>query len=215
MSARVIDPKSLDLEAFLASWFGSRDDVSEIVESDLELLPDGLRKWFDLISRWEIPLEGAKTLFLPSEMAEEDGKYIFMADHGGWAWAFDPDIPQTIYEAKDDEPWRPFLGGWSDVFFYHAFTEAIEAAPVVKWCADISESDLRRVLQPFGEIAFADSKWPAPVWRWYATEGLIADAGPKKGPRGRFAITVGAKSREMLELLDLPSGIDWHVRENG
>lgn len=214
MNARVIDPKSLDPEEFLASWYGPRDDIMETVESDLALLPDGLRKWLHLISRWKFPLSMNKTLFLSSDMAEENGKYIFMGDQGGWAWAFDPNTPLTVYEAKDDEPWRPLRGEWADMFFYHAFTEAIEAAPVVKWCADISERDLRRVLRGFDEIAFNDSRWPAPEWRWYVTEGLVADAGPRKGSPGRFVITVGAKSKEIAERLDLPNNVDWRVREN-
>lgn len=214
VNTRRIDPKNLDVESFLASWFGSGGSVAGIAESDLAWLPEGLRKWFDLISRWKIPLSGAKKLLLPSEMMEEEGKCIFMGDHGGWSWAFDPDAPMTVYEAEDDGPWRPLSGTWADIFFYHAFTEAIWSAPVVKWSSSISESDLGRVLHRCNEVAFGDSGWPGPGWRWYAAEGLIADAGPRVGYGGLFAITIGAMSEEMMEHLDLPGGIDWRVREN-
>ncbi|WP_159053973.1 hypothetical protein [Streptomyces sp. AS58] len=215
MNARVIDPKSIDLEEFLTSWFGPKGDSVGTFESNLATLSAGLREWFDLISLWKIPLKGVKTLLLPSDMTEEDGKYIFMGDHGGWAWAFDPNVPQAVYEAKDDEPWRSLRAKWAEVFVYHVFTEAIQAAPVVTWCADISESDLGAVIGQFDEISFADSKWPGPGWRWYATDGLIADAGPKRAAHGRFAVTIGAKSREFVERLDLPSKAEWRVRENG
>ncbi|MFF3302959.1 hypothetical protein [Streptomyces sp. NPDC002908] len=215
MNKRVIDPKSIDVQKFLSSWFGPNGgDAVEISDSALATLPAGLREWFYQFARWEIPLKGAKVLLVPSDMTEEDGKYIFMGDHGGWAWAFNPDVPLTVFEAKDDEPWRPLRAGWEDIFFHHVFTEAIEAAPLVTWCADISEGDLGEVLGRFDEISFTDSMWPSPGWRWYTAGGLIADAGPKKASEGRFAVTIGAKSRELIEQLDLPNGTEWRVREN-
>ncbi|MFF2818217.1 hypothetical protein ACFVT9_22165 [Kitasatospora cineracea] len=214
MHIQSIDPKDIDVNDFLALWFGAREDVSKAEVSGFAPLPDGLREWFDLVAHWKVPLAGAKALFLPSDMAEEEGKYIFMGDHGGWSWAFDPDSPLTVYEAKDDEPWRPLRGKWLDFFFYHLFTEAIGAAPMVTWCADISEGDLGRVLCQFSEVLFGDSKWPASGWRWYMSDGLVADAGPRIGAHGRFALTIGAKSKGAIERLDLPSQLDWRVREN-
>ncbi|MFC9606266.1 hypothetical protein ACFTTN_22730 [Streptomyces niveus] len=215
MNTRVIDPKSIDVQEFISSWFRPNDgDAVEIFGSDLATLPTGLREWFYQFARWKIPLKGAKVLLVPSDMTEEDGKYIFMGDHGGWAWAFNPNVPLTVFEAKDDEPWRPMRAEWADVFFHHVFTEAIEAAPLVTWCADISEGDLREVLGRFDEISFTDSMWPSPGWRWYATDGLIADAGPKNSVEGRFAVTIGAKSKKLVEQLNLPNGTEWRVREN-
>ncbi|MFV2179634.1 hypothetical protein ACFHW2_42360 [Actinomadura sp. LOL_016] len=214
MNVRTVDPKSIDLEEFLNSWFDPKENAVETFESSPVTLPDGLREWFRVISQWKIPLKGVKTIFPLSDMVEEDGKYIFMGDHGGWSWAFDPNVPLTVYEAKDDEPWRSLRGDWGDFLFFHVFTEAIETAPVVAWCADISESNLRRALNRFDEVSFTGSKWPGPGWRWYGTDGLIADAGPKQANRGRFAVTIGAKSKDFVDRLDLPIGAGWKVRKN-
>ncbi|WP_158820846.1 hypothetical protein [Streptomyces sp. NRRL S-515] len=211
---RAIDPTSIEIEEFLTAWFGPRKDAAGTLEAAPLALPDGLSEWLSLTSQWGIPTSGVKTLSSPSELTEEEGKFIFMWDHGGWSWAFDPNTPLTVYEAKDAESWHPLRAQWREVFFHHVFTEAIESAPTTTWCADISESGLRRALEKFEEVSFTDSKWPGPGWRWYTAEGPIAYSGPKRSTHGRFTVTIGAKSSTFVDRLDLTSECEWRVREN-
>ncbi|MGI5291125.1 hypothetical protein ACQEVF_48520 [Nonomuraea polychroma] len=156
-----------------------------------------------------------KRLLPLSELPEEEGKFIFMADQGGWAWAFDRAAPLNVFEAKDDEPWRQLVGGWQDFILFHFFSEAVMAAPFVQWSADISASNMEQVLVSFRKISFYQSNWPAEGWCWYIADGIIADAGPKDGDSERFAITIGAKSGDSLEYLNSFVDVDWRIRRNG
>ncbi|MFF3727462.1 hypothetical protein ACFYYM_34415 [Streptomyces erythrochromogenes] len=211
---RVINPADVDIEAFLAVWFGPKNNVVEPVDRFSMPLPDGLMAWLSLAEQWEVPANGVKMLSRPSEMMEEEGKYVFLADHGGWAWAFDPNVPRTVYEAKDDEPWRPLRAEWKEVFFQYVLTEAIESAPVTTWCSEISESGMRAALERFDEVSFTDGGWPGPGWRWYVTEGMVAYSGPKRSINGQFAVTIGGTSSDLVSQLNLSNGSEWRVREN-
>ncbi|MBG0855095.1 hypothetical protein I2W78_25440 [Streptomyces spinoverrucosus] len=214
MEKDVVDPGSVDIAAFLTSWYGLPQPVSGKSDPAFDWIPDGLKWCHEMSMRWGVPLDGVKRLLPLSELSEEEGKFIFMADQGGWAWAFDGMAPLVIFEVKDDEPWRQLSGGWEDFFRYHVFTETIENAPFVQWSSDVSMSDVERVLASFQEISFSQSKWPGEGWRSYIADGMIADAGPKAGDSGSFAVTLGAKSGESLEYLRRLNGVDWRMRRN-
>ncbi|MEU9719535.1 hypothetical protein [Streptomyces sp. NPDC047976] len=210
----MINPTSVDIEEFLTAWFGPPKSVTEPVKNSPIPLPDGLITWLSLAAKWRIPASGVKVLSQPHEMLEEEGKYIFMGDHGGWAWAFDPSTSEPVYEAKDDEAWRPLRASWQETFFQYALTEAIESAPITTWCSDISESGRNAALAGFDEVVFTDGQWPGPGWRWFMADDLIAYSGPKRSMPGRFTVTIGAKASGSTKQLNPDSDHDWRVREN-
>ncbi|MFE0452960.1 hypothetical protein ACFW2D_17090 [Streptomyces sp. NPDC058914] len=214
MNVGAIDPRKIEIETFLSSWYGPPNLDSGEIDPAFDWIPEGLKRVHELSARWDLPLEGVKRLLPLAELSEEEGKFIFMADQGGWAWAFDQDAPLAVFEAKDDEPWRQLAGGWEDFFLYHIFTETVESAPFVQWSPDVSMGDIERALDPFRMISFFQSSWPAEGWCSYMADGMVADVGPKRGEPGRYVITVGAKSTELLEYLHSIIGVDWRVRRN-
>lgn len=213
MNKSAIDPKSVELADFLSVWHGPPNPAPDRNDPRFSWVPDGLRKCHELSAIWGVPTEGVKRLLSLSELAEEEGKYIFLGDQGGWAWAFDRGTPGAVFEAKDDEPWRRLPGGWEEFTFHHVFTETIEAAPFVYWSSDISQEGARSILdEKFREVAFRQSAWPAAGWRSYMAEDMLADVGPVTP--GRIAMTIGAKSGGLVENLKSLTGADWRVREN-
>ncbi|MFF5260512.1 hypothetical protein ACFY4C_16330 [Actinomadura viridis] len=215
MSDSAIDPAEIGVAAFLQWWYGSPNPAPGEMDPLFDWVPDGLKRCHEMSARWNLPSGGVKRLLPLSDLSEEERKFIFMADQGGWAWAFDPTEPLAVFEAKDDDPWRRLLGGWEDFFLYHVFTETVENAPFVQWSTNISTDDVEQALAPFQEISFRQSRWPAEGWRSYVADGMIADVGPREGGGDRFSITVGAKVGERLEYLNAVSGVEWRVRRNG
>lgn len=198
----------------MPQWYGTPASVPDVNPPEQGWLPQGLRDWYALSSRWNIPREGVKRLRSASEILEEEGKFIFMSDQGGWAWAFDPDSPSAVFEAKDDEPWRQLVGDWKEFFTYHVFTEAIESAPLVQWVSDVSVDDVKLLVASMREIEFRQSSWPAEGASSYMADDVIAYAGPKRWTPGRCSLTFGAQSRESLEFLKSFTQFEWRTRRN-
>ncbi|WP_158708663.1 hypothetical protein [Streptomyces bikiniensis] len=213
MEADALSPAEIEMDSFLSSWFGPAKSSAKEIGPEFDWIPAGLKKWYEITSRWEIPVEGVKRLIPPSEILEEEGKFIFLMDQGGWAWSFDLTEPSFIFEAKDDEPWRRLNADWSEMLLWHSFSEAVEYAPFTQWSSNASAEAANEVLSNFRKVSFTDSMWPSPGWAFYIADGMVADAGPSKWTPDSFSITVGASSRESIASLNSPTGIEWLVRQ--
>jgi hypothetical protein len=110
MDVSAIDPTEVGITEFLCSWYGAPASAAGEIDTLFDWLPAGLKRCHELSAQWNIPFEGIRRLLPPSELSEEEDDFIFMADQGGWAWAFDPTAPLAVLEAKDDEPWRRLPG---------------------------------------------------------------------------------------------------------
>ncbi|MFD2010257.1 hypothetical protein [Streptomyces narbonensis] len=203
----------IEMDSFLASWFGPAESSAKGIDPEFDWIPTGLKKWYEISSRWGIPVEGVKRLIPPSEISEEEGKFIFLMDQGGWAWAFDLAEPSFIFEAKDDDPWRRLDADWDEMLLWHSFSEAVKHAPFVQWSSNASTEAVNEALSKFRKVSFAGSMWPTAGWAFYIADGMIADAGPSKWAPDSFSITVGAGSSESIAFLKSLAGIEWRVRQ--
>jgi hypothetical protein len=214
-----IAPDEIDLEAFLRSWYGVPDRPATPVGPEYDWVPEALRCWYALSSKWSASLMSTKRFLSLANLDREGDKYIFLGDQGDWAWSFDPAEPNAVYEAKGDAPWRLIAEGFAEFLLHNAVSEAIESSSVVQWSLDIADIALRAALSKFSLIDFKESSWPAPDSRLYMNSEAIALVRPKRQFRepksiidGHYALTVGAKNQQAIAHLSSIGQVEWRSR---
>ncbi|MFB7949082.1 hypothetical protein ACFC6L_29690 [Kitasatospora phosalacinea] len=213
MEQGFMDPKIFRERKFLSSWHGPESAFRKVRGGiEASWIPDGLREFYDMSASWNVPLEGVRRVFLPHEISREEGMCMFMMDPGGWAWAFDEELPGAVFEAKDDGPWRRLSLGWEEFFGFHAFTEAVEAAPIVCWSSGLSAGDLEPFLSMFRQVQFGGSRWPTGDWRFLAIEEMIGHVGAAPYSDGSFTMKIGVNSDATFDRLKATSNIEWMFR---
>ena len=214
-----IAPREIALEAFLRSWHGAPDRQTTPVGSEYDWVPEALRYWYELSSRWSVSLTSTKRFLPLANLDKEGDKYIFLGDQGDWAWSFDPAEPTIVYEAKGDAPWRTIAEGFAEFLLHNAVCEAIELGAAVQWSPDITEAALRSALSTLSLIEFRESSWPASGSEIYMNSEAIALVRQKRQFRepkdiieGHYALTVGAKSRQAIAYLNAIDDVSWRSR---
>src|SRR5207248_9673903 len=133
-------------------------------------------------------------------------------------WAVDPDEDDGEVYDRENEPGRPWepTGVPLSVFLVHvAVFEAVMAAACGASAAWITDDQLQHVLAPVTRIPRAAWRWPCPMHRLYACDGLLAMAGPNNGPTDvpdtaeyREVFIAGRDPSRVAYLKDI-AGINW------
>jgi len=219
MKIKKIAPSEIDLESFLCSWYGLPDRPAISLGSDADWIPEELRNWYELSSRWSVALTSTKRFLPVAALKREGDKYIFLGDQGDWAWAFDPAEPAVVYVAEGDGPWQVVPEGFSEFLLHNAISEAVWSGTVVQWSNDITDTSLQAALSTFSVIEFKEWSWPGPGSQLYMDSEAIALVQKKRRfrePRdvikGHYALTIGAKSQQSIAYLDSIDGVEWRRR---
>lgn len=219
MEIKKITPGEIDLESFLCSWYGLPDRPSISLGLDVDWVPEALRGWYEISSRWSVALTSNKRFLPVTALKREDDKYIFLGDQGDWSWAFDPADPEVVYEAQGDDPWRVVPESFTEFLLHNAISEAVESGTVIQWSNDITETPLRAALLTLSVIDFREWSWPTSGSQLYMNSEAIALVQKKHRYRepwdtveGHYALTIGAKSQQSIAYLDSIDGVEWRRR---
>jgi hypothetical protein len=214
-----IASSEIDLESFLCSWYGRPDRPSISLGLDFDWVPEALRGWYELSSRWSVALTANKRFLPVTAFKQEDDKYIFLGDQGDWAWAFDPADPTVVYVAEGDDPWQVVPESFTEFLLHNAISEAVETGAVTQWSNDITDTPLRAALSPFSIIEFREWSWPSAGGQLYMNSEAIALVQKKYRYRepwdtveGHYELTIGAKSQQSIAYLDSIDGVEWRRR---
>ncbi|MBT2487492.1 hypothetical protein J7E96_02845 [Streptomyces sp. ISL-96] len=207
---------SIELAKFLTSWYGSPDTPSSPLPGECDWLPKPLKEWHRLSTQWSQPLMGVKRMLAPEEVKVEAGKAVFMEDStGDWQWAFDAEKPSVVYDAEICEEWEPTTEGLPLFLVHSAVHEAIFNARELYWCTQVEENLLAEILEPLTEVAFGEWRWPAPGYRIFMNENILADVAPAGGRAARekrlgyVQVKVASIDPVYLAYLDDISTVAW------
>jgi len=220
----LFDVEADSVERFLVRWYGPPDREAGPVPNGSIEVPRPLLDWYELKSRWSVPLVVQNRLLGPDEVHVEDGKLIFWVENQGvWLWACDcaGDDPAVFdRENEPGEAWQPTGVALSRFLLHVAVVEAIFGAPHGASAAWVTPAQLDAVLAPLRPLPMPAWRWPAAGHRLYAGEGLLAFAGPNAGP-GETAETAAmrevwlAARGEHLEYARSVEGVEEELEEKG
>ncbi|MCX4586539.1 hypothetical protein [Streptomyces sp. NBC_01481] len=212
----MIDPASINLPQFLANWHGPANVPPGTLPAECDWLPESLKEWHSLSAQWSTPLMGMKRMLAPEEVKAEDGKAVFMEDAtGDWRWAFDTENPNITYDAEVYEEWERTTESLPQLIVHSAVQEAVFRARAQYWCTQLEEQLLGDVLAPLEEVAFGDWRWPAPGYRIFMSENVVADVVPTRGRTtqedraGFVQVQAASPDPRHLSYLDEIPGAQW------
>ncbi|MFG2960804.1 hypothetical protein ACGF5O_44670 [Streptomyces sp. NPDC048291] len=208
----MIDLSDVDLEQFLTKWHGmpDRSATRAVARPDL---PEPLRAWHELTSQWSDRVMAVKEFTPLDEVAFRDDKAIFLADPANAIWALDS--AANVYEGRRYEGWVKLPESLSEFLTHNAIMEAAYGAPVRRYCDSVENSWMTDALAPLTEVATNGWNWPAPNYRVFMSDNLIAVVGPAmeggaalENEAGFSGVQFGATTPSSLSHLESIPG-DW------
>ncbi|MER7741045.1 hypothetical protein ABTX34_22430 [Streptomyces sp. NPDC096538] len=219
----VIDPAEIDLFDFLTRWLGAPSPQGRPLPGDATWLPEPLREWHSLTSRWNKFPAGVNRVIQPSRIRMERGKAVFMTDAtGDWSWAFDSNNPNRIYEGEPGGEWRQVPEDLPQFLTHATVTEVIALAAFRGLGDQVPDEALDAVLAPMREVGFGAWQWPRPGYRNFMSDSLIASVGPAVEPTspwlnrdGYSAVRISGNSPSVLAYLDADTVVRWiHLQDD-
>ncbi|WP_377271640.1 hypothetical protein [Peterkaempfera sp. SMS 1(5)a] len=212
----MIDPATIDLNRFWSYWHGQPTDSPTPLPDSCAWLPKPLREWHENSSQWDANLTAIKSMTPPQDISIVDRKATFMSEDGGGIWAFSADDPSIVLEGKLYGEWMESAESLSEFLIHNALQETAFTATHWRFCDEVPDAILPRVLAPMEEVSFSGWNWPHPGFRIFLGEGLVADVGPSTGRQTPWAerlgyseVQIGATTCEALAYLDDLSNISW------
>ncbi|MFE6765512.1 hypothetical protein [Streptomyces sp. NPDC057689] len=206
----MIDPKTIDLPDFLVTWYGAPSRSATPLPDSCDWLPDPLKEWHTLTSRWEKRLTFTTKMIPPERIRiAEDGKAIFMVDAtADWRWCIDPDDPGGVFDAERYDPWDRNPEQLTEFLVHNTVREVVYGATARVRALAVPEETLTEILAPMEEVAFGAWEWPAPGYRIFMggatlAETVKADSGPG------WDVEVVASEFDRLSYLEGISGVRW------
>ncbi|MGW0436219.1 hypothetical protein ACWDV4_27180 [Micromonospora sp. NPDC003197] len=206
----MIDPKRINLTDFLATWYDAPSRNATPLPGSCDWLPNPLKEWHTLTSRWETRLTFTTTMISPERIRiAEDGKAIFMVDAtGDWRWCIDPDDPEGVFDAERYEPWDRNPEQLEEFLIHNTVREAVYGAAARIRALAVPERILEEALAPMEEVAFGAWKWPAPGYRIFMGNAALAETVKADSGSG-WDVEVVASEFGQLSHLEEISGVHW------
>jgi hypothetical protein len=159
----MLKPENIDIEWFIKRWHGPADQSPADPEFSIGSVPEGLREWHKLQSRWSWPSGELNRMLPPEQLRIHEGILVFMEDvNGDWSWgvpAHDLADPE-VYDAGNDTEWQA-TGERLGAFIKHNFLlESTYCLPSWLSTDKISNLELSRLLSGFRKADFLDWRWP-------------------------------------------------------
>ncbi|MER5216070.1 hypothetical protein ABT063_37460 [Streptomyces sp. NPDC002838] len=213
----MIDPADIDIPDFLTRWYGPPTASSEQLPPEASWLPEPLRQWYGLASRWPELQSGGNRMYRPSHIQPDRGKAVFMEDStGDWVWAFDSAEPDRVYEGEPGGAWSQAPENLAEFLAHATVRETIVLTQFGRLCAQVPDEFLPEILAPMEEVGFRGWKWPRPDQRIFLNDSLAANVGPAVDPQapwrnrdGYAAVRVAGIEPSLLEYLDSVSSLAW------
>jgi hypothetical protein len=217
----LFDVASDSLERFLTGWYGQPNREAGVVAADEVEVPRPLGAWYELASRWSMPLTGQNQLLGPDDVYVDDGKLVFWVENQGvWLWAADPagGDPAVFDRANEPgEPWEPTGVTLSTFLLHVAVFEAIMGARYQASAAWVTPQQLDAVLAPLRPLPMRPWRWPQAGARLYAAERLLGFACPNPGPgetartAARRGVFLAAQTTGALDHARRIEGVTWDI----
>jgi hypothetical protein len=215
----LFDVTADSLERFLVWWYGLPDREATLVPTGAIEVPQPLRAWYELASRWSRPLGTQNQLLGPDRVRVQDGKLVFWVENQGvWLWACDRAGDDPAVFDRENQPgkqWQPTGAVLSTFLLHVAAFEAVMGARHFAAAAALTPDQLDAVLAPLRPLPMRAWRWPAAAHRLHAGEGLLAFAGPNPGPGETAEMTavrevfLAAQDAERLEYARGLEGVEW------
>lgn len=206
----MFNPKKIDLTEFLVTWYGAPSRSATPLPSSCNWLPNPLKEWHTLTSRWETRLTFTTSMIPPERIRiAEDGKAIFMVDAtGDWRWCFDPDDPNRVFDAERYKPWNKNSEQLAELLVHNTVRDVVYGAAARIRALAVSEEILTEILAPMEEVAFGTWEWPAPGYRIFMGDAALAET--VKADSG-WDVEVVAPEFGQLSRLEGISGAHWRT----
>jgi hypothetical protein len=202
------------VERFLATWYGPPDRPAAVLPSGAawRSLPEPLRAWYALASRYSVPLTFHNAVVEPDQVYQEADKVVFWVENqGGYLWAADAegDDPMVHERADvDGAPWQPTGVPLSGFLLNVVILEAcIGGARYRATSVDITEAQTTACLAPLRPMPY-----PGPTYRGqlYVDHQTLAFVTPSSDDR--WWVTLGAHtSAAIAQLIARTTGIGWDI----
>ena len=205
----MIEPTSIDLMEFLTTWYGPPGKDPTPLPNSCDWLPRPLREWHVLASRWDMPLTSVTWMIPPEQIKIDDGKAIFMEDAtGDWRWSFDPDDPDSVFEAELYEHWQP-VPERLPVFLVHSAVKQVFYTATARMRAfAVPTKVLMEILAPLQEVAFGAWRWPGPGERIFMGDNVLVEVVPSEYEPEWF-VAAAAPEFNRLSGLENIAGVHW------
>jgi len=205
----MITPESIDLPKFLSAWYGPATKEETPLSDACDWLPETLKKWYKLASRWSVPLESITFLLSPEDIKVENGKALFMQDAAGdWCWGFDAEDTNSVFDAEFYEPWEKTRESLPELIVHRAVKEALYGAPVQIHASGVSSGSLPAVLADLDEVGFEAWRWPGPGYRIFMDHELLLEINPSRHTP-EWSLKAAAVTVDRLAgLIDIPA-VSW------
>ncbi|GGV05679.1 hypothetical protein ACIG0C_35905 [Kitasatospora aureofaciens] len=207
----MIDPASIELADFLATWYGPPARNAEDLPDSCNWLPTPLKKWHMLTSRWDKRINFTTKMLAPERIRlAGDGTAIFMIDStGDWRWCFDPVNPDTVFEAGLHEPWEKMTERMSQFLVHGTVREAVYGAGFGMHALSVPDDILRAIIAPMEQVGFDEWNWPEPGYRILMGEGTLAIVAESVPGQPGWDVEIGAFEPSALSKFEDVSGVDW------
>lgn len=218
----MIDPASIDLPRFMAAWRAEPDAPASELPAEYRWLPQPLKDWYELTSRWTSPYTQLKQMRAPQEIKATGKAVEFMTDpNGDWIWAFDLDEPHIVYDRELYEPWTRTSEDLPEFMVHHALNEAFWIAEVNQH-AHVPDELLPAALEGLTEVGFGGWQWPGPGVRVFLGEHSVAEVTPlnqstlrqQAGP-WLFEVQIASSEPGGLDHLDALADVRWFKSGSG
>jgi hypothetical protein len=205
----MIEPRDIDLLELLTTWCGPPTKMPVSLPSSCDWLPQPLKEWHVLASRWEAPPASVTSMISPDLISVVDGKAIFMVDStGDWRWCFDPDVPDSVFDAELYEPWEQNPEPLEVLLIHRAVVEVFYSATARMRAFAVSDEALAQIVAPLEEVAFGAWRWPAPGNRSFMSDKVLAEVVGARSGAGWDVEVVATRSSYLSELESL-SAAQW------
>ncbi|MFF4588046.1 hypothetical protein [Streptomyces sp. NPDC001388] len=213
----MFDPVDIDLPDFLTRWHGEPLPSGQGLSPDVSSLPEPLREWHVLASRWRKLRFGANRMIKPSLIQFDQGKAVFMRDAtGDWAWAFGEENPDLVYEGVPGGEWHSVPERLAEFLVHATVIETIALVEASLLGDQVPDEELPGILAPMQEVGFGEWRWPRTGYRIFMTDSLIASVGPAVEPRspwlnrsGYSSVRISGASPSALEYLHSTTSVKW------
>lgn len=210
----MIDPKNIDLTDFLVTWYGPPVRNLTPLPDSCDWLPSPLKEWHTLITRWDARITYTTSMIAPTEIhISDDGKAIFMVDATcDWRWCFDPNNPDTVFDAEFYDPWEKNPEELADFLVHNTVREVVYGATAKMQAFDVPGETLTQILAPMKEVAFGAWRWPTPGYRIFMGDDSLAEIIKDEHGPGWY-VEIVAPEYGPLSRLENISGVNWRTRE--
>ncbi|MFB7618299.1 hypothetical protein [Kitasatospora sp. NPDC056181] len=209
----MIDPSNIDLQEFLALWYGPPNRLPSPLPRECDWLPEPLREWHGIISCWTPSPQSVKRMTPPAEIKESEGKAVFMKDPSGdWLWAFDVANKSTIFDAELHGEWSETSEHFPEFLIHNALNETVYGASAWRECTNVHSELLPEILSPMTAVSLGEWRWPTPGGRIFMSDELLAEVSPamrsSKGAES-WEVRVASSDSRHLSYLDSLESVKW------